>query len=134
VPLYLLWPSLSDESAFGGVAWMLFLLQVAASGAVKKLNVEGGVAAKARAVYAALFVPAQAPESNGSSSPKSPGSPKANGSSDAAANGTSSSTKLAPAVVAAVPLLQQLASDPPGQLAQLVALEWLLTVSCQADC
>jgi translation initiation factor 5 len=104
--------------------------KVAASGAVKKLNVEGGVAAKARAVYAALFVPAQAPESNGSSSPKSPGSPKANGSSDAAANGTSSSTKLAPAVVAAVPLLQQLASDPPGQLAQLVALEWLLTVGC----
>jgi hypothetical protein len=113
---------------------MLLLLQVAMSGAVKKLNVEGGVAAKARAVYAALFVPAEASESNGSISPKSPGSPKANGSSDAAANDTSSSTKLAPAVVAAVPLLQQLASDPPGQLAQLVALEWLLTVSCYSGC
>jgi hypothetical protein len=31
-----------------------------------------------------------------------------------------------------VPLLKQLASDPPGQLAQLVALEWLLAVSCVA--
>lgn len=105
------------------------MLQVAESGAVKKLNVEGGVAAKARAVYAALFVPAAAaePESNGSSSPKSPGSPRANGSSEA--NGSSSSSvKLMPAFTAAVPLLEQLASDPPGQLAQLVAMEWLLTV------
>jgi hypothetical protein len=115
------------------VRWLLFAavlwcVQVAESGAVKKLNVEGGVAAKARAVYAALFVPAEASDSNGSSSPKSPGSPKANGSSDAAANG-SSGGKLAPAVVAAVPLLQQLASDAPGQLAQLVAMEWLLAVS-----
>lgn len=108
-------------------------MQVAESGAVKKLNVEGGVAAKARAVYAALFVPAAGAESNGSSSPSSPGSPRANGSSDAAANGTSSSQKLAPAIAAAVPLLKQLASDPPGQLAQLVALEWLLAVSeCSA--
>jgi hypothetical protein len=104
------------------------MLQVAESGAVKKLNVEGGVAAKARAVYAGLFVPATpALDSNGSSSPPSPGSPKANGSSDAAANGNGS--KLTPAVVAAVPLLKQLASDPAGQLAQLVAMEWLLAVS-----
>ena len=104
------------------------MLQVAESGAVRKLNVEGGVAAKARAVYAGLFVPATpAPDSNGSSSPPSPGSPKANGSSDAAANGNGS--KLTPAVVAAVPVLQQLASDPAGQLAQLVATEWLLAVS-----
>jgi translation initiation factor 5 len=101
--------------------------KVAESGAVKKLNVEGGVAAKARAVYAGLFVPATpAPDRNGSSSPPSPGSPKANGSSDAAANGNGS--KLTPAVVAAVPVLQQLASDPAGQLAQLVAMEWLLAV------
>lgn len=105
------------------------LSQVAESGAVKKLNVEGGVAAKARAVYAGLFVPAAPADSNGSSSPQSPGSPKANGSSDAAANGSSGSSKLTPAVVAAVPLLKQLASDPPGQLAQLVAMEWLLAVS-----
>lgn len=107
---------------------------MAESGAVKKLNVEGGVAAKARAVYAALFVPAADAESNGSSSPSSPGSPRANGSSDTAANGTSSSSsqKLAPGITAAVPLLKQLASDPPGQLAQLVALEWLLAVSCVA--
>jgi len=107
--------------------------KVAESGALKKLNVEGGLAAKARAVYAALFVPAAEPaESNGSSSPKSPGSPKANGSSEATANGSSSSSsvKLAPAFTAALPLLEQLASDPPGQLAQLVALEWLLTVGC----
>lgn len=103
--------------------------KVADSGAVKKLNVEGGVAAKARAVYAALFVPAAAePESNGSSSPKSPGSPRANGSSEA--NGSSSSVKLMPAFTAAVPLLKELANDPPGQLAQLVAMEWLLTVGC----
>jgi len=99
---------------------------------VKKLNVEGGVAAKARAVYAALFVPAAAePESNGSSSPKSPGSPRANGSSEA--NGSSSSVKLMPAFTAAVPLLKELANDPPGQLAQLVAMEWLLTVRVCVD-
>ena len=102
---------------------------MAESGAIKKLNVEGGVAAKARAVYAALFVPASPPafDANGSSSPSSPGSPKANGSVDSAANGSGS--KLTPGVVAAVPLLKQLAGDPPGQLAQLVAMEWLLAVS-----
>lgn len=113
-------------------------LQVAESGALKKLNVEGGLAAKARAVYGALFVAPSAGAADaagGSSSPKSPGSPRANGSSSdaAAANSSSSnglaSMKLAAAIDAALPLLQQLASDPPSQLAQLVALEWLLTVS-----
>lgn len=100
--------------------------KVAAGGLAKKLAVEGGVAAKARALYAALFT-ADAPAADADSNerPQSPGSPKQNGDS----NGNSSSPKLAPSIAAAQELLAQLAHDAPGQLAQLVALEWLLTVS-----
>lgn len=121
------------------------MLQLAESGSIKKLNVEGGVAAKARAVYAGLFTPAPTAAddaaANGTSSPPRSPSPVANGSGGdaaAAANGSgsfsSSSSKLAPSLVGAVPLLKQLAADAPGQLAQLVALEWLLTVSIIGVC
>ena len=120
-------------------AGILLPLQVAESGALKKLNVEGGLGAKARAVYGALFAPpaptAAAEDAAGSSSPSSPSSPRANGSSDAAANGSGGapSVKLAAGIKSALPLLQQLAVDPPSQLAQLVALEWLLTVSWEGQ-
>jgi translation initiation factor 5 len=102
--------------------------KVAAGGLAKKLVVEGGVAAKARALYAALFTaPAEAApaDADASERPKSPDSPKQNGD----ANGNSG-PKLAPSIAAAQELLSQLAHDAPGQLAQLVALEWLLAVGC----
>lgn len=88
------------------------------------MSVEGGVAQKGRALYAALFT-AEAPtaDADGEERPKSPGSPKQNGDS------TPSGPKLGPSIGAAKELLAQLAHDAPGQLAQLVALEWLLSVS-----
>jgi hypothetical protein len=113
---------------------------VAASGLLKKLVVEGGVAAKARAAYAALFTadPAAAASSSSGSPPDSPR--EGAGEPAAAANGSSGSSfisgagaKLGPGIAAAAPLLAQLAGDAPGQLAQLVALEWLLTVSVACD-
>eukprot|EP00878_Enallax_costatus_P016553 GHUV01017368.1.p1 GENE.GHUV01017368.1~~GHUV01017368.1.p1 ORF type:complete len:208 (+),score=106.49 GHUV01017368.1:316-939(+) len=120
--------ALSCPAGSGGPA---AISKVAAGGLVKKLTVEGGVAAKARALYGALFTteaPAASDEANGTERPKSPGSPKSpkeNGDSS-----PNSSPKLAPSIGAAKELLAQLAHDAPGQLAQLVALEWLLTVGC----
>lgn len=63
-----------------------------------KLSVEGGAAAKARAVWEALF------------------------------GGLAPEDKLAPKVKEALPLLGSIAGDARGQLAQLVAFEWLLAV------
>lgn len=63
-----------------------------------KLSVEGGAAAKARAVWEALF------------------------------GGLAAEDKLAPKVKEALPLLGSIAGDARGQLAQLVAFEWLLAV------
>jgi len=111
------------------------IAKVAASGIVKKLNVEGGVAMKARVLFAALFIaeigPAEGVD-DGADSPTGPSSPKANGHATAA-NGSGSvsgsSPKLGPSLTAAAPMLEQLAGDAPGQLALLVALEWLLAVS-----
>jgi translation initiation factor 5 len=63
-----------------------------------KLSVEGGAAAKARAVWEALF------------------------------GGLGAEDKLAAKVKEALPLLASIAGDARGQLAQLVAFEWLLAV------
>ncbi|KAF6261490.1 eukaryotic translation initiation factor 5 [Scenedesmus sp. NREL 46B-D3] len=105
--------------------------KVAAGGLAKKLTVEGGVANKARALYAALFTAdASPPAAADVEEEDGGGSPRANGD---ASNGNSSSNgsggaKLGPSISVAGELLSQLAHDAPGQLAQLVALEWLLAV------
>jgi hypothetical protein len=102
---------------------------VAAGGLAKKLTVEGGVANKARALYAALFTAGSAAAvdaEDGGDSPRSNGdASNGNGVSNAAGGGA----KLGPSIGVAKELLGQLAHDAPGQLAQLVALEWLLAVS-----
>jgi hypothetical protein len=111
--------------------------KVAAGGLAKKLTVEGGVANKARALYAALFTAdasaaAAAAAAEAADAEEEGGdSPRANGE---VSNGNSSSNgsggaKLGPSISVAGELLSQLAHDAPGQLAQLVALEWLLAVS-----
>ncbi|WIA37750.1 hypothetical protein OEZ86_014627 [Tetradesmus obliquus] len=108
--------------------------KVAAGGLAKKLTVEGGVANKARALYAALFTAgrdaaaaaADAEAEDGSDSPRENGDAASNGNGAAAA--AAGGAKLAPSIGVAAELLGQLAHDAPGQLAQLVALEWLLAV------
>jgi hypothetical protein len=110
--------------------------KVAAGGLAKKLTVEGGVANKARALYAALFtadasaaaVDAVEEEDGGDSSPRVNGD-VSNGNGNSSSNG-SGGAKLGASISVAGELLSQLAHDAPGQLAQLVALEWLLAVSC----
>jgi hypothetical protein len=107
--------------------------KVAAGGLAKKLTVEGGVANKARALYAALFtadasaaaVDAADEEDSGESSPRVNGD-VSNGNSSSNGSG---GAKLGASISVAGELLSQLAHDAPGQLAQLVALEWLLAVS-----
>jgi hypothetical protein len=102
----------------------------------KKLTVEGGVANKARALYAALFTAdasaaaaadAAADDEEGGDSPRANGE-VSNGNGNSSSNG-SGGAKLGPSISVAGELLSQLAHDAPGQLAQLVALEWLLAVS-----
>eukprot|EP00879_Flechtneria_rotunda_P006464 GHRR01006793.1.p1 GENE.GHRR01006793.1~~GHRR01006793.1.p1 ORF type:complete len:331 (+),score=124.63 GHRR01006793.1:1592-2584(+) len=108
--------------------------KVANSGLINNLNVEGGPASKAKALYAALFTsaaPASVANGNAENSDDddnskitsngsgNPSSPKGNGAGSA---------RLGPAVSAAADMLKQLVHDPPGQLAQLVALEWLLAI------
>jgi hypothetical protein len=105
--------------------------KVAAGGLLKKLTVEGGVANKARALYAALFTAAESPAAAAADAEDGGDSPRANGD---ASNGNGSGSysggaKLGPSIGVAKELLSQLAHDAPGQLAQLVALEWLLAVS-----
>uniref|UniRef100_A0A383W722 W2 domain-containing protein n=1 Tax=Tetradesmus obliquus TaxID=3088 RepID=A0A383W722_TETOB len=112
--------------------------KVAAGGLAKKLTVEGGVANKARALYAALFTAgrdaaaaaaaADAEAEDGSDSPRENGDAASNGNGVAAAAAAAGGAKLAPSIGVAAELLGQLAHDAPGQLAQLVALEWLLAV------
>lgn len=91
---------------------------------------EGGVAAKVRALYAALFTepPPEADSAAAGGDGADSGTADANGSSAP----HTSSAKLAPSITAAKGLLSQVAGDAIGQLAQLTALEWLLTV-CRAE-
>lgn len=74
----------------------------AASAALRKLSVEGGLAAKARALVEAMFVDEEGVE-----------------------DGPAANLKLASGIKRGAPLLRLVAADAPGQLAVLVAFEWL---------
>jgi hypothetical protein len=76
--------------------------EAAAGAALRKLAVEGGLAAKARALVEAMFV-----------------------DEDGAPDGPAASLKLAAGIKRGAGLLRLVADGAPGQLAALVALEWL---------
>jgi translation initiation factor 5 len=77
----------------------------ALAAALRKLSVEGGLAGKARALIEAMFV-----------------------DEDGVTDGAAAGLKLATGVKRGAGLLRLVAADAPGQLAVLVALEWLCAV------
>lgn len=76
--------------------------EAALGAALRKLSVEGGLAGKARALVEAMFVDEPGVE-----------------------DGPASQLKLPSGIKRGAGLLRVLAADAPGQLALLVALEWL---------
>jgi len=78
--------------------------------ALRKLSVEGGLAGKARALVEAMFVDEEG----------------------AVDDGPAANLKLATGIKRGAGLLRVLAADAPGQLALLVALEWLCAAGAPA--
>lgn len=82
-------------------------LAAVVGGVLRKLSVEGGYAGKARALVEAMFVDPPGGE----------------------ADGRAAALKLPSGIKRGAGVVRALAADAPGQLALLVALEWLCSVS-----